>query len=890
MGLNSYGLGLKFTATDAASSAIMGIGKNLGLLEKSAQDVNQAFDKTAGRTRDLATGRFVKAPEGLLNKQFLGEVSGQIKSIGIAASALSATITGGMLYAIHTANAYSAAIAEVSTLTDEASFATKDMEKLTMSLADTFGQDATQQAKGLYQTISAGIGDVEGATKLMTEANKLAIGGVTDTFTAVDALTSALNTFAKDSLTAQQASDAMFVAIKAGKTTASELGATLGLVGATAASLNINFDQLTGAIAAITTKGIKTSEAVTGLKAALANIIKPTSDAVKEAGRLGIKFDAATLRAKGLPAFLDSITHSAKFNADSFSKLFGSIEGLNAIMALTSNDSKTFNDILGQMAKKSGAANTAFEKMSNTATFQSNLLKSRFNNALITIGKTLEPLVVHVLKFANTIVVGFNKASPFFKKLAVYAGVAVAAISGLIGALAGSAVAIGGLILMGKALLVALGVVAAGFAVVAAAALPVIALGAAMYVAWKNNLGGIQNTVTVWAEKITLAFKAIGQALSDGAFSGDVQAELSKAENGGVKQFAINVFKWVSRIKNFFMGMWDGFQTGMKKVEPVIEAITHAFQNLMDHISPVKEAASASKETFEKFGAAGNKTGGMIAKVIDVIAKGVLGAIKFIDGMVTMWQKMKPVVDALFDAFGNLWNALKPLFAALGPGGTGDISVQNIADAFLMFGQAMAFGAGILVGVVTTAINIVAGIFEFVGGIIDAVRTVFAGLVEHVVLGVRLISAIFTGQWGKAWDIAKQMVENWANTIVQMVAKVVGGIAGMIDKLGKIFGASLNLKGSVEGFVQKITTGQASGGAALPAPAGAGAQPGVAAAQTQAEGQAAIANAAAGAKAPPVEVTVKSQLTLDGQQIHEATQKASTNGSTRSFEGPAPTP
>jgi TP901 family phage tail tape measure protein len=129
----------------------------------------------------------------------------------------------------------------------------------------------------------------------------------------------------------------------------------IGRVAPTAASLGVAFGDLLAAIASITGQGLDTAGAVTGLKAALANIIKPTSDATKEAARLGIKFDAATLRARGLTGFLDAITSSAKFNADSLAKLFGSVEALNAITALTANHSATFTAICPHATAWSGS-------------------------------------------------------------------------------------------------------------------------------------------------------------------------------------------------------------------------------------------------------------------------------------------------------------------------------------------------------------------------------------------------------------------------------------------------------------------------------------------------------------------------------------------------------
>lgn len=882
MALNNFGLGLEFSAKDSASAAVIALGKNLGALQKSGHEANQTFEDMTGRTRDLTTGRFVKSPQGILDPSFMSQVGGTMKAASVAMLGLSASIAGGLGYALHASTEYSAAIAEVTTLTDEASFATQKMRDLTMSLADQFGGSAVGQAQALYQTISAGIGDAVGAEQLLINANKLAIGGVTDAKTATDALTNAVNTFSESNLTAAQASDAMFIAIKAGKTTAKELADTLGRVGATAAALKIPFDEMSGAVAAITTKGIVTAEAVSGLKAALAGIIKPTSDATAEAARLGIKFDAATLRAKGLPAFLDSITKSAKFNADSFGKLFGSVEALNAVQALTADSSKTFNSILDQMKNKAGATDTAFQKMQGTVAFQSNLLKARFGNAMISIGEALEPLAAKAMAVVSFLVGKFNAMSPTLKRITAYVGLAASAIFGLLGGAAGAAVAIGGLVVMGKALLVGLGLVAGMAALVVAAFIPLIAAGVTLYMLWTRNVGGIATSVVLWFSRIKLAFEAVVQALSDGAFSGAVQEELSKAENAGIKQFAINVFLWFSRIKNFFVSLGEAFSKGLDTVAPVIEKIISAVQRLAGHFGATKDAASTNKETFEKWGATGAKVGEFLVKVVEKVALGVLAVVNFVDGAVEVFNGFRPVLNALWDAAKGLFAAFSELFAAFSGGKQ---NAQDTADTWRTVGNVLGWVANVGITIVTAQLRVLGGIISWVAGIIGALMAIWDGLVNAIVIGVKFWAAIFRGDIGGAVDLAKSWFENLGNTIIKVFAKLIGGAAGMVDSLGKIFGKDLGLKAKVEGVatsLQSNTAGTNGNTPALPSAAGAPTAtnaPGVAAAAAQPQ------PAPTAAAAPPVklESTQKTQLTVDGAVLAETVQKHSQESAGRGF-------
>ena len=377
MALNQLGLGMLFSATDLAS----------GVMGKIRNGFNQTAD---------GAGKFSASSKSAF------------KEFGLGLGIMTAGVAGLAMLdpALKAAGDFGAAIAETSTLIDEATFPVSEMTRLTMGLAATYGKMAPEEVKALYQGISAGASDASKATGLLNAANKLAIGGVTDVKTSVDGLTNVLNSYGIAYEGATDVSDAFFVAIKAGKTTVAELASTVGRLAPTAGAVGVGFEQMLAAVSAVTTKGLKTEEAINGLKAALSNVIKPTSDAVAEAKRLGIEFTAESLRAKGLPKFLNEITSSSKFNADSMSKLFGSIEGLNSILALTANGSATFTDILGSMGKRTGETDRAFEKMANTSKFQGERFDALKNNALILIGQAISPFKVAILKAANAILDG----------------------------------------------------------------------------------------------------------------------------------------------------------------------------------------------------------------------------------------------------------------------------------------------------------------------------------------------------------------------------------------------------------------------------------------------------------------------------------------------------
>jgi len=330
--------------------------------------------------------------------------------VPLIAAAFSARALSGLA---SQANQFSSAMSEVNTLLS----GNTEMPRLTQeakNLAAQFGGSPTQQAQAFYQAISAGAGNAEQATALLTAANKLAIGGVTDVTTAVDGLTSITNAYGIETSEASRVSDALFVAMRAGKTTVGELSGSIGKVAATAATAGLSFEETLGSISALTTQGIATAEAVTGLKATLSNILKPSKAASDAAEELGIDFSLAGLQSKGLAGFLDELVTATGGSEAKLLDLFGSTEALNTVFALTGGAAETFSGIMVDMANSAGQTDTAFNKVSNTMSQKLDVLKGKFAVTGVELGNFI---VTASTPFVDVLNANYDDYIQYFKNL-----------------------------------------------------------------------------------------------------------------------------------------------------------------------------------------------------------------------------------------------------------------------------------------------------------------------------------------------------------------------------------------------------------------------------------------------------------------------------------------
>ena len=291
---------------------------------------------------------------------------------------------------------------EVSTLVDTQRVDMKKLSLQVMGLSSAYGENTGGLTKALYQTISAGV-DAEKAISFLDVATKAAIGGVTDTATAVDGLTSILNAYGWEAGRAEEASDILFTTVKKGKTTLAELSPVIGQVAPLASAAGVSMQEMSSALAAMTLSGLQTTEAGTALRGLLNSLLKPTDDAKEAAEELGIAWGIQGLQAHagGLKGFLEDVQKATGGNAETLSRLVPEVRGLNAVLQLTGNQADAFAQTLTDMETAAGATTEAAEKMKDSLTFEWNKFIANVSNAAMAIGSVLIPAIKSAVKWMN---------------------------------------------------------------------------------------------------------------------------------------------------------------------------------------------------------------------------------------------------------------------------------------------------------------------------------------------------------------------------------------------------------------------------------------------------------------------------------------------------------
>lgn len=363
----------------------MDMFKLFGVIAVNRTEVERDLDSIDGKAQGLG--------------RTFGSVFGNLGRVAVAGAAVATAAMAGVAVAgTKAAVDFQKGMAEVFTLLPALSAEARDqMSADVQQFAREAGVLPSEVVPALYQAISAGV-PKENVFEFLTVANQAAVGGVSDLATAVDGITSVVNAYGEDVLSATEASDLMFTAVKLGKTDFGQLSNSLFNVIPTASALGVEFGDVTAALAAMTAQGTPTSVATTQLRQLFVELSKEgtkTSDVFAEIA--GKSFKEFVAEGGNTQEALQLLEQHASEAGIGINDLFGSVEAGSAALALTGRGTEAFGSALEQMGGSAGATETAFQEMEASVARQITKIRANIDVILIQLGDQFLPILSRLL-------------------------------------------------------------------------------------------------------------------------------------------------------------------------------------------------------------------------------------------------------------------------------------------------------------------------------------------------------------------------------------------------------------------------------------------------------------------------------------------------------------
>ncbi len=886
MALNNLGLGFVFTARDLASGAISNLERNFTSLDRrvglGTENIQSAF-------------------------QQLG--------VGLAVFTAGAATVGAAFSLANAAGRFEQSIAAVAAVSGATAVELEQLRGAAIDAGIATQFSPTEATMGLRELAQAGFNAQE-SMQLLIPVLDLAAGslGELSPQQAAGLASQAMKAFGISTDQASISVDRMLQAVNVFALNASELPMALGTASRGAQALHQSLSETLIALGLVKNVIPGVERASTATAVAMERLADPQ---VQQRLRgIGV---AVVDSQGGFRAFLDvlgdmapALDRMSESQRSAFLlQAFGreALGGVNAILTqvtsgIRTNTGETVRGaqaiayLRDQFENAGGTAARFREQMLNTFEGQKRLLAGSLETLAIVAGEpfaqVFRPLVTIVVDVVNAVLGVFRQlpapVKRAFAAFVVGAGAVVAMVGAVIAAKAGIALLIIGLKAAGITIGGLLATILPAVLIFGVLALAV----AGFVVAFRNNVGGIADFFQGVGARISLAFRGLTQLFDQGGFSGAVRDELNRAENQGLKDFLINVFLWVNRLRNFFAGIATGFSAGIEAARPTIDAFLNALRRLgtaLGFLSERDDAGTASSR-FREFGLTGERVGRVLATVFELIVQAMTAVVEVAEGVAQGWEWISAGGSVLWSALSQLGSKIQEVINYMF--GSTSATQQN-GSAWTALGNVIAFVIGWIISAIGVLVSIVSAAVAVISAAIQIVMSVFSGLADVITGVVFIIGGIFTGSWSDIWMGMKLVAFGVVDAIIGVVLELAGAIAGVVDALTGLFGEGTHWQQGIRDFRDSLRADMAEGMGVQDLTFTRPTRPGTAAPGAPASDAMSSMPAVAAMTpaipasfpmtpaAPPASPPITVNLQVDGTTLATAVHRADRDSATRSF-------
>lgn len=348
-----------------------GDGNGFKQLAQSAEGLKQTMTATLVKSDEL--------------KASLINWSQSVQALGAVSNAIG-QLNSVLQSVTEDSRAFSTAMRQANTMAGKDAEGFGDLKDKVSELSKHIPIARDELAKGLYQVISNGVPE-DNWIDYLNKSAKASVGGIANLEEVVKVTSTAIKNYGLSWSDAESVQDKIQLTAKNGVTSFEQLAQALPRVTGNAANLGVSIDELLASFATLTGVSGNTAEVSTQLAAIFTALVKPSSEATQMAEKMGIQFNAASIKAAGgLRNFLTQLDAAVKQYAaangaleqEVYGKLFGSAESLRAITPLTNQLADKFSENVDAMADSAGVMDSSYQQLNNTGSAVSQMLKNQF--------------------------------------------------------------------------------------------------------------------------------------------------------------------------------------------------------------------------------------------------------------------------------------------------------------------------------------------------------------------------------------------------------------------------------------------------------------------------------------------------------------------------------
>ncbi len=345
-------------------------------------------------------------------------------------------LVGAATAALKFSTDFETAMVKVGNLTNIGASGIKEMRAEILKLSPQVAVGPKELAAGLLTIASTGLKGAD-ALNVLTQSAKATAVGLGETRDVGRAVTAAIKAYGSETLTAEAATNKLFVAVREGGAETNEMASQLGRVVGIAKQMGVSFDEVLASIATFTRLGVDAATATTGLRATIIAMLHPSAQAVETLQGMGTSIDEVrkSIREKGLAVALQDLLKLADGDADAIGRIIPEARALASVLGTAGALGKDYNEVLRTIQTSSGDLDAAFTETSKTLGFRWNAALAQAQIVLLKFGDAIAPVFGKLLEMADPVLRILSRMAEVFdalpgpvKAAAVAVGIFLAAL------------------------------------------------------------------------------------------------------------------------------------------------------------------------------------------------------------------------------------------------------------------------------------------------------------------------------------------------------------------------------------------------------------------------------------------------------------------------------
>lgn len=312
---------------------------------------------------------------------------------GLSSGAILAggAIAGGLGIAVKSAFDFENALTRVRVNSNLTDAQINRMKGSILDLAGETGRAPKELAEALYFLASSGL-DASQIMQTLERSAKASAAGLGETADIARLTANALNAYASEGLTATEVTDTLVAAVREGTAEPDEFANALGRILPIAQKAGVEFDEVTGSLAALSNIGLDVNEGVTAMRGLLQSLVAPTKQTEDALADLGLTTGElrSVISEQGIIAALRMLEERTGGNIDKLRDLIPNVRAITGAFGLTGQEAEKLDAGLRRVQNSTGDLDSAFQQWlkgpgADVARLLSNLqtLAIRFGNVAL---------------------------------------------------------------------------------------------------------------------------------------------------------------------------------------------------------------------------------------------------------------------------------------------------------------------------------------------------------------------------------------------------------------------------------------------------------------------------------------------------------------------------